>query len=153
MKAGDLVYTPVTYMRYETPLKDALKHMVTKNSKFAVIKKDKREVGMIGVQRLKETLNRQSYEYSEETKDQSYFDQMQNKFIKWRKPERQSVNSSKDISRDSIHLNRISKDKFGNDLSRISMNVEALNSLDSQERNDLESCSNLNVNQIEESKS
>lgn len=48
VKAGDLSYTPVTYLRYETPLKDALKHMTTKNVKFAVIKKGKREVGMIG---------------------------------------------------------------------------------------------------------
>lgn len=36
---GDLVYTPVTYMRKETILKDALKTMISNNTKFAVVKK------------------------------------------------------------------------------------------------------------------
>ena len=157
VKGGDLVYTPVTYMRQDTSLKDAFRHMLTKNSKFAVVKKDKREVGMIGEQRLKEALNRHSPEYSEETKDHSFYDQLQNKYMKWKKPGHPIHNTcgSKDNSRDSsnIQLNRISKDRFGNDLSRISMNVEALNSIDSQERKDLESCGSLNMNQIEESKS
>ena len=40
-----------------------------------------------------------------------------------------------------VNQNRISKDRFGNELSRISMGVEAdLSMLDSQDRNDLESC-------------
>lgn len=68
------MYAPVTYVRHDTPLKDVLKHMVQNKAKFAVVKKGKREVGMIGEYRLKETLNRQSLEYSEETKDYSYFD-------------------------------------------------------------------------------
>ena len=73
---------------------------------------------------------------------------MQQKFQKWRRPTQNSI----DLSRDSlINLNRISKDRFGNDLSRISMNVEALNSIDSQVANDLESCK-LTTNE-EETKS
>ena len=36
---GDLVYTPVTYMRKETILKDALKTMISNNTKFSVVKK------------------------------------------------------------------------------------------------------------------
>lgn len=73
---------------------------------------------------------------------------MQQKFQRWRRPTQNSI----DLSRDSlINLNRISKDRFGNDLSRISMNVEALNSIDSQVANDLESCK-LTTNE-EETKS
>ena len=84
MKAGDLTYKPATYVRQDTALKDALKYMITRKSKFAVVKKGSREVGMVGEQRLKETLNRQSVEYSEETKDGSFFDNMHRKFQNWR---------------------------------------------------------------------
>ena len=80
VKAGDLAYTPVTFIIAETPLRDALKHMLLKETKFAVIKKGKREVGMVGEQRLRETLNRQSQEYQEETKDAGYFDILHGKF-------------------------------------------------------------------------
>lgn len=50
-------------------------------------------------------------------------------------------------------MNRISKDKFGNDLSRISVNAEALASMDSQERNDLETCSNIGMGKMDDNKS
>ena len=64
MKQGDLVYTPVNYMRYETTLKDAYKFMLVQGSKFVVIKKGSREVGLIGEQLLKESLGIQSGFYN-----------------------------------------------------------------------------------------
>ena len=39
---------------------------------------------MVGEQRLKETLNRRSVEYSEDTKDASFFDNMHRKFQNWK---------------------------------------------------------------------
>ena len=48
--------------------------MISKNSKFAVVKKGNREVGMIGEQRLKEMLNRQSIDNTQESKDSSFLE-------------------------------------------------------------------------------
>ena len=140
VKAGDLTYTPVTYMRSETALKDALKQMITKNIQYAVIKKGNREVGMIGEARLRECLNRESAGDLEESKDSSYIEYMQNRFNDWRTG-RESKNVSHDSSASAgAFLNRISKDNAGNELSRISVLAENLNSLDSDDRNDIESC-------------
>ena len=43
-------------MRYETTLKDAYKFMLVQGSKFVVIKKGSREVGLVGETLLKESL-------------------------------------------------------------------------------------------------
>ena len=131
VKAGDLSYKPVVYMRYETPLKDALKQMVSRNTKYAVIKRNSWEVGMIGEQRLRETLHNRSIDISqdEETKG-GYLDTLHQKINSWRKSG--SADLSKEsgqyrtlLSSSNISNNRISKDKFGNELSRISRNAEA----------------------------
>ena len=84
VKAGDLTYKPATFVRQDTGLRDALKIMISKNSKFAVVKKGNREVGMIGEQRLKEMLNRQSVDNTEESKDASFLENVQRKFQNWR---------------------------------------------------------------------
>lgn len=76
-------------------------------------------------------------------------DSIHQKFSNWRN----SVSASVDISQESgdtyrtllsssaLNNNRISKDRLGNELSRISRNAAAdYSSLDSQDRNDIESC-------------
>ena len=62
------------------------------------------------------------------------------------------MSNSKDNSRNSSggrnnNQNQISKDQFGNELSRISMKAEAdqYSSLDSQDKNDFETCTQTNT--------
>ena len=113
--------------------------MISKNSKFAVVKKGNREVGMIGEHRLKEMLNRQSIDNTQESKDSSFLENVQRKFQNWRG--RNGVDESKDSLVDISNQsnNRISKDKFGNELSRISMRADQTTPFDSLERQDIES--------------
>lgn len=143
VKAGDLEYKPVTYVRKETTLRDALKVMLVQGSKFAVVKKGQREIGMVGETRLKEQLNMGGY-IQEESKDDSYIGQIHRKLKRWRESgsfNDNSRESGRNTSSFMNHNNRISKDGFGNELSRISRGVEAdMSSLDSQDRNDIESC-------------
>ena len=56
VKSGDLQYLPVLYVRADLSIKEALKLMILKSSKFAVVKKGNREVGMIGEHLIREAL-------------------------------------------------------------------------------------------------
>ena len=56
VKAGDLHYRPVLYIRSDQKIKEALKLMIIKSTKFAVVKKGHREVGMIGESAIREAL-------------------------------------------------------------------------------------------------
>ena len=94
VKAGELAYKEATYLRHEMLVRDALKFMVQSKTKFAVIKRGDREVGMVGESRLRETLNwRGINEQTEESKEIGYFEQMSNKIKDWRTSK---VNSSRD---------------------------------------------------------
>ena len=57
IKARDLSYIPPVFVRYETCLKDALKVMIVHDSRFAVVRKGKREVGMVGESKIKDLLS------------------------------------------------------------------------------------------------
>ena len=93
---------------------------------------------MIGEKRLREVLNRSILEESKDD-GSGYLESIQRKLASLRKTVNESANSSNNLS--MMNQNRISKDRFGNELSRISRGVEAdLSSLDSQDRNDIESC-------------
>mmetsp|Transcript_644 Transcript_644/g.871 ORF Transcript_644/g.871 Transcript_644/m.871 type:complete len:218 (-) Transcript_644:1063-1716(-) len=56
VKAGDMHYKPVLFVRAEMGLREALKLMILKSTKFAVVKKGHREIGMIGESLLREAL-------------------------------------------------------------------------------------------------
>ena len=56
----------MVYVRKETSLKDALKLMLIQDSRYAVVRKGSREVGMIGEKRLREVLNRSIMEESKD---------------------------------------------------------------------------------------
>lgn len=56
VKSGDLQYLPVLYVRADLSIKEALKLMILKSSKFAVVKKGNREVGMVGEHLIREVL-------------------------------------------------------------------------------------------------
>lgn len=69
VKAGDLTYSPATFVCSDTSLKDALKHMIVNDTRFTVVKKGHREVGMIGETLIRETLNKHTLNLDEESKD------------------------------------------------------------------------------------
>ena len=110
-------------------LRAALKHMLLHDTKYAVVKRGSREVGMIGESAIHEVLNKQSINLDnldnlEESKGENCF----------------APSSLADSLLYGRNQNRISKDRFGNELSRISCKADQLSSLDSQDRDDMESC-------------
>lgn len=64
-----MAYCPTIYLRSDTGLKDALKHMIANEARFAVVKKGHREVGMIGETHIREILKQQTLNLDEESKD------------------------------------------------------------------------------------
>ena len=84
------------YVRKETSLKDALKLMLIQNTKYAVVRKGSREVGMIGEKRLREVLNRSIMEESKDDHS-GYLESIQRKIQSLRK----TVN---DKSRESANM-------------------------------------------------
>ena len=116
----------MTYIRSDMCLRAALKHMLLHDTKYAVVKRGSREVGMIGESVIHEVLNKQSLNLDnlEESKGENYFE----------------PSSRADSLLYDRNQNRISKDRFGNELSRISCKADQLSSLDSQDRDDIESC-------------
>ena len=163
VKNGDLEYTPVTFLRDTTTLRDARKIMLMQVTKFAVVKKGSREVGMLGMARLTETLNRGSRSpEDEESKDESYLDFMKGKvFGRGGRHKGAAALDSSDPSYENLGnvqnmstnvtsafrtpRARISKDVHGNELSRISRKAEVdqTQSLDEEDRIDIETISQI----------
>ncbi len=56
MKAQDLVYRPPCFIRSDVGLREALKTLHLNDTNMGVIKKGKREVGMVGITLLKQHL-------------------------------------------------------------------------------------------------
>ena len=160
VKNGDLDYTPVTYLRDTTVLKDARKIMLLQNTKFAVVKKGSREVGMLGMARLTETLSKSSSpDTPDDSKDESFYGLMKGRFLNkgGRNNSSQELSQSFDNIANNMSTNvtskfgkkkppiRISKDMEGNELSRISgkADVDMHASLDEQDRIDIETISQI----------
>ena len=56
VKAGDIHYKAVMYVRTDMGLREALKQMILKRQRYAVVKKGSREVGMIGESIIRDVL-------------------------------------------------------------------------------------------------
>ena len=117
------------------PLLDALSLLNRLDQTFAVVKRGQREIGMIGLSRIRSFLEQTNKEYAEEQKTEE-FDHLHDKYQSWKnKLSGNKFDANKlsgsfagpfgNVSRESSGIqNRISKDEFGQEISGISKKVE-----------------------------
>ena len=118
VKAGDIHYKAVMYVRTDMGLREALKQMILKRQRYAVVKKGSREVGMIGESIIRDALGQDKTTDLGDLSNDSLSQQRQYKPCDF-KGAAAAEGSSRSILYDGSEANRISIDRGGNEISQI----------------------------------